>query len=366
MLNDNYTINLLSAILGSYVRTNRLQKIVFETFSNTSIAEATHLNIFIDLYSSLHPLFSEHYRVITDNYTDITSGLVNMCAHYRKFFKGLGVHTTFYLVYSDNTCEFNRKFVASYNYKFVDKTKIKLSREIVDNNLDLLDTICPYLPDIHFVKSINNWESAVIMANIIETLNDGSPNLIISKDLYPLQLCALYPWTSYLYPIKYPADTKNCKKGDYSVMVPLNEKYNFRKEFWDLFMKSRINYIKTDLYDISPLNMALVASIVGFNQRYIKSNYNIFTAKKVILGINNGEDTKISGFQLINDPEVQKIINVQVVESNLKSLDVTYALPYYKQDPESKYKFINLEDNGSINMINSKYFQNNPLDLINL
>lgn len=354
---DSYTVDLSAIIYGSYVKMERMQQIVFETFANTSIAEATHLNIFIDLYSTLHPIFSEHYRVNIENYTDVTAGVINMCAHYRKFFKGLGVHTTFYLVYSDNTCEFNRKFVASYNANFLRKSQIKMFRNVVDTNLDLLNTMCPYLPDIHFIKSINNWESAVIISNIIETLNDGSPNLIISRDLYPLQICALYPWTSYLYPLKHRGGM------DVSIMVPLNEKYNFRSEFWKVYLKDKIGDVKSDLSSISPLNMPLVAAINGFNHRELKVQYNISTAKKIILGINNGEDTKISGFQLVNDEKASNMINVELIESILKAMDVTFALPYYKQDPESKYKFINLQDNGALNTINSKYFEKNPLEL---
>ena len=357
MINDNYTVDLSAIIYGSYVKMDRLQKIVFDTFSNTSIAEATHLNIFIDLYSTLHPIFSEHYRVNIENYTDVTAGIINMCAHYRRFFKGLGVHTTFYLIYSDNICDFNRKFIAGYNEIFYKKSQIKMFREIVDTNLDLLATMCPYLPDIHFVRSINNWESSVIIANIIETLNDNSPNLIISRDLYPIQLCALYPWTSYLYPLKHYRD-------DNSIMVPLNEKPNFREEFWKLYLKDKLGEVKTNLNSISPLNVSLLSAINELRCRNVNVLYNIAAAKKIILGISNGEDIKIDIFQLLNDENVSKTVNVQMIESRLKALDVTFALPYYKQDPESNgYKFINLEDNGAINKINSKYFENNPLEL---
>ena len=84
---------------------------------------------------------------------------------------------------------------------------------------------------------------------------------------------------------------------------------------------------------------------------------------KVILGINNGEDTKIDGFQLMNDERARNMVNVQSIDSILKATDITFALPYYKQDPESKNKLINLQDNGSLNMINSKYFEKNPLEL---
>ena len=358
MVDDSYTVDLATIIYGSYVKMDRLQQIVFDTFANTSIAEATHLNIFIDLYSTLHPIFSEHYRVNIENYTDVTAGVINMCGHYRKFFRGLGVHTTFYLVYSDNICDFNRKFVAGYNDTFFRKSKIKMFREIVDTNLDLLATMCPYLPDIHFIKSINNWESGVIIANIIETLNDGSPNLVISRDLYPIQLCALYPWTSYLYPLKHRGGI------DASIMVPLNEKYNFRSEFWKLYLKDKLGEHKIDLSTISPLNMPLLSAINGLRCRDINILHNISSAKKVIFSITNGEDIKIDAFQLMSNEYVSKIINIQQVESRLKALDVSFILPYYKQDPESAgYNFINIEDNGAINKINAKYFENNPLEL---
>ena len=353
---DNYTVDLDAIIYGSYTKMDRLAKIVFETFSNTSIAAATHLNIFIDLYSVLHPVFSEHYRVNIDNYTDITSGIINMCAHYRNFFRGLGVSTTFYLIYSDNICEFNRKFVAEYNASHVAKSQIKMFRDIVDNNMELLYTICPYLPNIHFIRSINNWESSVIIGNIIETLNDGNPNLIISKDIYPLQLCCIYPYTSYLYPLKYHGE-------DRSIMVPLNEKPGFRTEFWTLYLKDKIGKTKTELTGISPINVSLLEAMNGLTCRGISGLYNIITCKNIIQYITNGEDIKIDINQLRLNEKISESINLNIIESRLKSLDILYALPYYKQDPESKYKFVNLEDNSTINMINAKYFEKNPLDL---
>lgn len=358
MRDDSYTVDLATIMYGSYVKMDRMQQIVSYTFAGTSIADAMHLNIFIDLYSILHPIFSEHYRVNIENYTDITAGIINMCAHYRKFFRGLGVHTTFYLVYSDNICDFNRKFIAGYNETFSRKSQIKMFREIVDTNLDLFATICPYLPDIHFVKSINNWESGVIIANIIETINDKYPNLIISKDFYPMQLCALYPWTSYLYPLKHRGGI------DASIMVPLNEKYNFRDEFWSLYLKDKQGEIKSSLSQISPINVALLSALNGLRCREIATLYNISASRKVIYNLSNGEDIKIDISQLINNEVISHSINVQQVEARLKALDITFALPYYKQDPEStEYKFINLEDNGAINKINAKYFENNPLEL---
>ena len=58
-----------SLLYANFVKYDRLEEIVFNTFSNTSIASATELNIFIDLYSVLHSIYSEHYRTQITKYT---------------------------------------------------------------------------------------------------------------------------------------------------------------------------------------------------------------------------------------------------------------------------------------------------------
>ena len=209
---DNYTIRIDHAIYGSYVKTDRMDNIVFNAFNNTSIASASELNIFIDIYSVIHSLFSEHYRIEYVNYTDITSCLINMCAHYRAYFRRLKVNTTFFLVFSTNCCAINRKFVSEYNEHFYNKTQVPESKKIIDDNFKLLTALCPYLPDIHFINSTENYESSVIIANLIEVLHDGKPNIIISRDIYPIQLTYLYPNTTFLYP------RKKRKLGDQSVL----------------------------------------------------------------------------------------------------------------------------------------------------
>ena len=100
---DNRRMNADSIIYGSYVKKQRLDSLVYDTFSGTSIASATSLNIFVDLYSTLKPIFSEHYRIDTPALTIITSCLINLCGHYRSFFRTLRVNTNFYLIFSKNT-----------------------------------------------------------------------------------------------------------------------------------------------------------------------------------------------------------------------------------------------------------------------
>ena len=48
---DKYTTTVDNIIYGSFVKNDRLDTIVYEAFSNTSIASATELNVFIDIYT---------------------------------------------------------------------------------------------------------------------------------------------------------------------------------------------------------------------------------------------------------------------------------------------------------------------------
>lgn len=364
--NNNYkgggTVSVESIIYGSYVKMNRLESEVYKTFSNTPIASATELNVFIDVYSVLHQLFSETYRTDIRDYTAITSGLINMCGHYRNFFgkwSGLGVSTKFYLIFSFNTCEINRKFVAGYNESFFNKSQIPEFFNLAKNNFDLLSILCPYLPDIYFVQSPRNYESAVVIANLIETINDGNPNLIISKDMYPLQLCSLYPFTSYLYPIKRFGQ-------DESVMIPIREKNCFREEFWN-FVASKRKVNPSTFIDLSPINFPLLCAMTRFPERSFTGCLNVVTASKIIRSLVGSEDIKILPEQLYQNHDINSKIPVADIESKFKTLDVQFMLPYYKQDPESQaIQLQNLDDPATLNMINSKFFGNNPLDFSKL
>ena len=347
-------------LYGSFVKMDRMQQLTVNTFSNTSIASATNLNIFIDLYSVLKSIFSESYRTDISDYTSITSGIVNMCSHYRTFFKRLSVRTKFYLIYSFNTCDINRKFVAGYNQKFYEKSQIPTFHKLALDNFDLLELIWPYLPDIFFIRSARNYESSIIMAYLIEMLNDKQPNLIISKDLYPLQLTYQYPYTSFLYPIKRQGGI------DASVMIPISEKSTFREEFWTLVCNLR-KTVLTHVLDLSPVNFTLLSAMSRFPERNVTTLATISKARWLIEHMVGTNEIRILPQQLYEDQEVATRIPVALVESRLKALDLRFILPYYKNDPESKsIRLQNLQDSAALNNINAKFFTKNPLELSRL
>ena len=352
---DTHTLHLSAVIHGGFVKLNVLQGLVFNTYGNSSIAAATEVNVFIDLNNLLHPLYSEHNRVVYDNITDISSEIINMCGHYRSFFRQLGVSTNFYLINSLNTCEFNRKFIASYNDKFKAKTEITALRNVIDNNMSLLKILCPYLPRIYYIQSTENWEVGVIIAHLIETLNKDIPNLIISHDLLTLQLVPLYRWTSFLFPKKYHGE-------DLSTMLPIYEKPGFREQFWN--MVCNVRKIKAEnYYDLSPVNFSLFTALTMCPERSISGLYTPIVAKKFIMSLVNSEDIKILPDQILNNPDLAEYAVADIC-SRYEAIDYQYALPFFRASTDCKnINLIDLQDDPTVNKISSKYYVNNPLEL---
>lgn len=361
---DLYLRSANQLIGSSYTRLETLNGLIYNTYGNSSIANATKLNIFLDLSSILHPLYSEHNRVIIENVTDISSTIINMCGHYRDFFRSnLGVDTRIFIIDTTNTCKINIKFVGEYNSEIIRKMQICSTTKLIRNNMKLLEILCPYLPAIYYINSPEGYEASVIIASIIERLNDPNPNLIISHDMYPMQLCAQYKWTSYLYPKKSRLDGNIV---DSSWMIPVNDKPGFREEFWRQYCitKKYSQGTYEALCKISPINYPLLISMYPFLERSLKAVVSNSAAIKFIYSIVGEEDIKIQPIQFMNNPDLVSKYPVAIIESRLKAMDVQYMLPLYMNSPEcNNFKMIDLDDISSVNNICAKYYANNPIDL---
>jgi hypothetical protein len=102
-------------------------------------------------------------------------------------------------------------------------------------------------------------------------------------------------------------------------------------------------------------------------ERYMLPILNIDASRKIIEHLVGSEDIKIPIQQLYGDHSIMQSVPVSIVEARFKALDIQYMLPYYQADIESKeLKFENLHNDGTLQMINAKYFANEPLDLQNL
>ena len=309
IIKDERSLNLMNILYGSYVKMELLEKLVYETYGNSSISDATELNIFVDINSIIHSLYSEKNRIVYNNITDLSSGLINLCAHYRSFFRyKLGVETRFYLINSLNTCQLNKKFVFDYNCEFENKARITSTKKLIDNNLSLLKILCPYLPGIYYVDSVDNYESSVI-----------------------------------------------------------NEKQGYRELFWSNYISALTQKFSIKLVqDLSPINFPLFLALYKFPQRSMKminTSFSASVARKIILSLVGTEDIKVQYSQILNSEFLINSFPVQIIESRYKALDVPFALQYYKTSPDAIYNFTDLQDNETVNNICARYYSTNPLRL---
>ena len=104
-------------IAGSFVKYNRLSEIIFKSFQGSN---CTEINLFIDLNSVLKPMYSiDKWTYKSQGQYEIAATVINMCGHYRSFFRGLGVNTNIYIIYGLNCPNVNNTYVSGYNSKFI-------------------------------------------------------------------------------------------------------------------------------------------------------------------------------------------------------------------------------------------------------
>jgi len=352
-------------IIGKYfIRYERLNSLLNYAYNGI---EVNRVNIFIDLYSIYHTVFSRSDRTNITNHVSFTSQIINLCAHYRTYFRSLGIYTKIFLISSYNVPIDSIALVPEYNRIMRDKLKNKIVMDMVDLNTGLLEIICPYLPDIHFLKT--EFESSVLISSIIEkemhSENSKVPiqSIILSSDFYPVQLTTLLPNVSYLYPIKsYPNDN--------SMIIPPNTSSDAFRAFWSVILRKSSNSSSFNkVGSISPSNYMLLAALNKFPDRCMPLIYNVSISCKLISQILGFDSIKLTPQSLFDLLPMESFngVDLNLITNRYKVLDVQYQNILYSNSVESKtIHYENLEDNNAINLINDKYFRDNPIDIFRL
>lgn len=364
---NNHKQNVEDIISSYMIKYNVLDYIIPYGYSGS---KATNLNIYIDLYGLFRHILSRNYSVEIRDHTSIATGIINICAHYRSYFKFLGVHTKFFLISSFNVPQNSVNTIVNfpdannsndvYNKLMLEKLQIKSIKDILDLNLELLDLICPYLPDIFYLKT--DFESTVLMNHIMNLEDSEIPSLIISRDILPVQLTATRLNTSYVWPRKYMAE-------DLSNLICHKTHVEHKKSFWnDYILKSSKTSQFEDLYSIDTSNFALVGALSGIKERNFKPILYFGQTIKVLNEIAGSNCTKIDPrilFDMTNNNIV--LANINLITNRYQTIDIQYQYMMYLESPESKtVHYENLDDPNVIQAINDKYFRNNPIDIFRL
>lgn len=336
-------------LYSNYIKYDRLDKM------SSLFQPGSFMDIYIDVYSMIKGLYNKEVKIVTP--TIITSAIINICAHYRYYFTGKNIDTTFYIVNSKNISELNKKLCPNYNSKIEFAYEAdKRMEELIYSNVELLKVICPYLTDIHFINSDSAYETGAIMDHIMNKVNPNNMryNVVITRDLYNYQLCSRVN-TFILRPYK-------TKDGDNSYVI--NRENLMKIVLWERKSSIKKTYINSEL-------LYVLLALSNVPERNIKSLLNLNSAVKVLERaldtmrlVNEYNFYTNSIWMAIND--VQQIANVgeTVIDHRLKAIDIAFQSSVYSNTMEAQLlKFENLYDPETVMRINEKYFVNNPLDL---
>lgn len=357
---NDATVPVEYLIARYFVKYQRLNALIPFAFHKST---AKVVNLYVDMYGLYKTIFSRTYRTDISDYTAFTSTLINLCSHYRSYFKGIGVYTNIWIISSYNVPELSCRFVANYNKTFQDKLKNTSVKEMVELNSQLLEILCPYLPNIYFIKT--SFESTVAMNFIIKkeiASGNTNPNIILSSDIYPLQLCTEFDNTVLLRPVKFKGE--DCS----SITTPKND-LRFNKSFWWVIQEARGNLASdANSITVSPRNFVILQALNRFPERNFQNLISVSVANRLIENVAGTEPIKVSIDMLYDaNPELNTRVPKTQIESRYKTLDVEYQSYLFDESIESKVlHYENLNDPNAVQLINSQYFDKNPIDLFRL
>lgn len=155
------------------------------------------VNVFINLESVLNNLSTvkdiDSKLLLERNFpTILESEAINLCAHYKKFFKGNGLQTRVFLYYTDlsssmfQNFKYNDEYRSFYINKYLNNPKFQLlGNKMVEVVVPRIKKIMEFIPDVHFISG-TNIEGSVI-PYIIANEDPSYKNFIISTDKYETQ-----------------------------------------------------------------------------------------------------------------------------------------------------------------------------------
>ena len=343
-------------IAGSFVKYNRLSELIFKSFQDSICTEIKRGS---ERKAGLKPRYAMD-KLITSpkDSMRIAATVINMCGHYRAFFRGLGVNTNIYIIYGLNCPNINNTYVSGYNSKFINSyIKKPDTTAMIEENLKILNIMCQYIPHVYFFD-IGDCEVSSMIDYLINTTNSrarGLENVVVTKDILALQLIPEHD-VRVLRPIK----TKN---GDESFIT-------WNANLWPSF----INLYRKDKDPQIRISNTFFQNVLAMTKVPERSMYAIFPISKAIKAIDAGVRTGfLDETKFYNQATLNTALTAMDIQCNTADLEMrfrainthfqsTYVLPLEK--PEFKrLRLVDLDDPVSLKEIVSKFFVNTPIDL---
>jgi hypothetical protein len=353
-MGNNYTDTIVGdhVLIAHYVKYDRLTELINTEFYNSGYNE---INLLIDAYSMIKSIYGLKPNQFIDKFS-IASCIINACAHYRNFFwTRYRVTCKIWVVFSrmDVSIIEANSFYPTYANIFTTDCNPDID-SMIKQNMEILNTICPYIPDVSFIQS--GYEPGLVFGKIAMNYPD-IPNIIVSKDPWNLQVVGNMSNVYMLRPLKRNSE-------DLSILIS-------NKNVLQYYAALR----KVDC-DMSKLHSSFISFIIAatrFPERRMKALHNMKTIVKYLNDaidkqyIRNDSISDIKG--LCTDLSAINKINLKSfeIESRMNAIGFNSCFYRYLTLPlTDNINIINLHDPDSIKQINEKYFSKVPLDLMSL
>lgn len=341
-----------NCIYGYYIKYDRLAELINSEFYNST---ANEVNIYIDLRDIMRHVdrYIINSKIPITNALVLTSGLINMIAHYRYFFATRYQCTSKFWIIDSIDNVIARKMCNEF-YTTPLSTNMQ---QLYDTNMEFLGLLCQYINNAQYEKTEVDFVTKSLSINDIENRNKY-PVFLITKDPFSFQAC--------MYPNAYVLRPKKNATGDVSVLITKNTAiFNYMRE------------ISKDIKTIVKIPIEQISMLMALSRvpsRHLKTIYNLKSTQIILHNtyINMGTEKYIWDLdQFINimanfnrEKHFEKIAD-QVRYRYMACESVRYQTNAYNLLPESKtYNgIVNLYDPRGIQSINNEYFKSCPLDL---
>ena len=347
-------------LISHFVKYDRLAELINTEFYNSGYNE---INLCIDAYSMIKSIYGLNHFQFISQYS-IASCIINACAHYRNFFwTRYKVTCKIWIVFSrmEDSAREARAFYPNYQTIFDTDVNPAMDK-VIEDNMEILRILCPYIPDVSFIYS--GYEPGLVFGRIAgsEYAYNGKggniPTIIVSKDLWNLQVVAEVPNVYMIRPIK--------KNGEDLSLLISNKNV--------LHYYASVRKVKADMSLISSNYLPFVIAATRFPERGVKSLHNLSSIIKYLS--NAIFNSYISTNKRIYDiPGLCKDLN-SFNKVTLKDFEIglrmdaigfnNFLFRYMMSPRIDDINIINLHDPDSVKRINETYFSKVPLDLMSL
>ena len=276
---------ILGVIYGYYTQYTVLGPISKTAFDHTG---ADKLDIYIDLDDIMmrisNAISGNNINISNGADIAITSAIVNMCGHYRSFYRNtFGVDTMFFIISNPENKYREENMSPEYTHPQLTKEAAALKSEVINR----LSGLVLYIPKVHLMLSQFDFNSTAL--GISKDCQNKNPRMVISKDPIVSILGAKGFWL--LRPKKY-------RGGDRSIIVTPEESFMY---YYHLMTKRPLPpELGSQVSNLLDIYMALV----GAPSRGLKGIMHYSTAVDNLIKCINDPSNSFTNSKNLVDPDI--------------------------------------------------------------